>query len=191
MERCAIRGWQFGSVIRLGFRFAQCGLGLHNFDRIPRRNLAARHHLRVNTAIAVAEMVHQRLGYFEVAVPDADQRGGGAADDALDDFETGVTSDREFLADLIELAPGLPAFDIDIAAEAQWIDRSADHILDRGDRGEVDDRDDLAGDVGEAVAVGMQDSRRSAQFVGAIVGEEVLDRRAAVGGAQVGADQLA
>ena len=52
----------------------------------------------------------------------------------------------------IELVPGRPAFDIEIAAEAQRMDRRTDHILERRDRGEVDDRDHLPGDVGEAVA---------------------------------------
>ena len=188
MERCAIRGWQFGSVIRLGFRFAQCGLGSHNRDLIPRRDLATLDRLGINPAIAVAEIAHQRFRDIQVAEPGVGiDVGRGTADDALDDFEAHVAADREFLADEVELAKGLPALDIDIAAKAQRIDRRADHVLDRGDRGEVDDGDDFAGDVGEAVAGGVEDLRRPAQFVGAIVGEEVFNRRPAVGGAQVAA----
>ena len=52
----------------------------------------------------------------------------------------------------VEFVPGRPAGDIEIAAKAQRIDRRADRGLDRRDRGEVDDRDDLLGHVGEAVA---------------------------------------
>ena len=91
----------------------------------------------------------------------------------------------ELLADEIELAPGRPALDIDIAAKAQRIDRHADHVLDRRDRGEVDDRDHLAGDVGKAVAAALQDFRRPAQFIGAECGEECFDGGAAVGGAEI------
>src|SRR6478672_2995998 len=78
-------------------------------------------------------------------------------------------------SDKIELAPGWPACDIDIAAEAQRVDRRIDYILERGDRGEVNDRDYLAGDVGEAVAVGVQNFRRPMQLVGKRGGEEVFD----------------
>jgi hypothetical protein len=52
-------------------------------------------------------------------------------------------------------------------------------VLERGDRGEVNDRDYLAGDVGEAVAVGLQNFRRPMQLVGKRGGEEVFDSRAA------------
>ena len=41
----------------------------HNFDPIPRRNLAALDHLRINPAVAVAEGTHQRFRDVEVAQP--------------------------------------------------------------------------------------------------------------------------
>ena len=94
-------------------------------------------------------------------------------------------ADAHLFADKIELAPGRPACDIDIAAEAQRIDRRIDYILERGDRGQVNDRDYLAGDVGEAVAVGVQDFRRPMQLFGKRGGEEVFDSRAALIGAQI------
>ena len=51
-----------------------------------------------------------------------------------------------------EFVPGRPALDIEVGAEAQGMDRLADHVLDGADACEIDDRDDLAGDVREAVA---------------------------------------
>ncbi len=52
----------------------------------------------------------------------------------------------------VEFVPGRPALDIEVGAEAQRMDRRADHVLDGADAGEIDDRDDLAGDVGKTVA---------------------------------------
>src|SRR5262245_62870185 len=45
--------------------------------------------------------------------------------------------------------------------KAQRMDGSADRACDRGDRSEVDDRDHLAGNVGEAEAGRVQHFRRS------------------------------
>ena len=90
-----------------------------DLDLVAGSDLARCSHLGINPAIAVAESAHQRFRDVEVA--DAGQGidvGGGAADDALDDFEAGVGADAHLFADKIELDPGRPACDIDIAAEA-------------------------------------------------------------------------
>src|SRR5262249_14573712 len=62
----------------------------------------------------------------------------------------------------VELVPRRPALDVDIAAEPQRIDRRSRGGLKRDDRGEIDDRNDLAGDIGEAVARRVQELRQSA-----------------------------
>ena len=78
---------------------------------------------------------------------------GGAADDALDHLQPDV-ADRERLVEQVEFVPGRPALDIEVGAEPQRMHGAADQGLDRRDAGEIDDRDDLAGDVRKAVAVG-------------------------------------
>ena len=81
--------------------------------------------------------------------------------------------------------------DVEVGAEAQRMDRNADHGLDRRHRGEVDDRDHLGGDVREAVAVGLQHLRRPAQLGRHEAAEERLDREPALPGREVAARQLA
>ena len=99
--------------------------------------------------------------------------------------------DRDFRAEQIELVPGRPALDLQIAAEAERMHRCAGGVFQGGDRREVDDRDDLPRHVGKAVAVGAQHLRRAAQFVGAELGEEPLDRGAPFRRAEIAARGLA
>ena len=56
------------------------------------------------------------------------------------------------------------------------MDRHADDAFDRSHRSEVDDRDHLVCDVGEAEARRAEHARRPAQLVGAVAGKEALDR---------------
>jgi hypothetical protein len=65
--------------------------------------------------------------------------------------------------------------------------RHPHQIFDRGHGRQIDDRHDLACNVGEAEARRVQQARRPAKLVGAEVGEESLDRRAAVRCMQVAA----
>ena len=117
--------------------------------------------------------------------------GRGAAHDALDDLQPRARADGDLRVEQIELMPGRPAFDIEIAAEAQRMDRRAGRLLQRRDRGEVDDRDHLPRHVGKAVARRVQHLRRAAQFVGAEFREERLDRGAPLRRPQVAARGLA
>src|SRR5215831_14532967 len=77
---------------------------------------------------------------------------GGAAHDALDDSRTRLRTDYDVLAEKVEFAPGRPTFHVEVTAKPQWIDRAPNHAFDGGDRGEVDDRNHLLGDVGKAMA---------------------------------------
>jgi hypothetical protein len=65
------------------------------------------------------------------------------------------------------------------------MDGPADHVFDRGDRGEIDDRHHFARNVGETEPGCVQHPGRAAQLVGAEAGEKCLDRRAAFGRAQI------
>ena len=81
--------------------------------------------------------------------------------------------------------------DVEVAAEAQRIDRRAGGVFQLRHRREIDDRDHLLRDVGEAVARRVQHLGRAAQLVGAMFGEESLDCGAAFRRAQVAARRLA
>src|SRR5262249_38495970 len=107
--------------------------------------------------------------------------GRRATHDPLDDLEPHPQADRDLLPDQIELAPGWPAGDVEVAAKSQRMDRHADDAFDCGNRSEVDDRDHLVGDVGKAETRRVEYARRATQFVGAVAGEEALDRRAPFG----------
>src|SRR5262249_3245863 len=91
----------------------------------------------------------------------------------------------------VELVPRRPALDVDIAAEPQRIDRRSRGGLKRDDRGDIDDRNDLAGDIGEAVARRVQELRQSAQLVSAEPPEERLDGGPPRGRAQIAAHGFA
>ena len=66
---------------------------------VARRDLAAVDHFGINPAVGVAEMAQQRRRNFEIAQPGRGIHiGGGAADDALDDFQARL-ADGERLAD--------------------------------------------------------------------------------------------
>src|SRR6266568_407939 len=127
------------------------GSSLFHRDRITNTNLTISDHLGIDAAIHMAEVARERGRDFEVALGglgiDVD---GRAADDALDHLQPGLT-DRECLADQVELGPGRPALDVEIGAEAQGMHGAPEHGLDGTDAVEIDDRHDLAGDVGEAV----------------------------------------
>ena len=86
--------------------------------------------------------------------------------------------------------PRRPARHVDIGAKAQRMDGSVDRVCDRGDRGEVDDRDHLARNVGEAEAGRLQHFWRTPQLVGAEDREESFDHGAACRRAQVAARDL-
>ena len=105
---------------------------------------------------------------------------GGAADDAFHHLQSDI-ADRQRLVDEVEFVPGRPALDIEVGAEAKRMDRRAHHVLDGADAGEIDDGDDLAGDIRKTVAGAFQHLRRSLDLVGKSRGEEVLDRRPALG----------
>src|SRR5262249_61737560 len=97
--------------------------------------------------------------------------------DPLDDPKPHALTDRYLLPDEIEFAPPRPTAHVDIAAEAQRMDGCADYVLDSGHRGQVDDRDHLARNVGETEAGCMQHLGRPAQFIGAEDCKESFDRR--------------
>ena len=76
---------------------------------------------------------------------------GGAADDAFHHLQPDI-ADRKRLVEEVEFVPGRPALDIEVGAEAKRMDRRAHHVLDGADAGEIDDGDDLAGDIRKTVA---------------------------------------
>ena len=122
---------------------------------IPDRDRAALDHLahrRRNRHGRTLFMQHARNRQVADAGVGIDL-GRGATHDALDDLQPRRGPIAISASEQIELMPGRPALDVEIAAEAQRIDRRARGVLQRGDRGEVDDRTHLARDVGEAVAV--------------------------------------
>src|SRR5262249_18649707 len=143
---------------------------------IADRDLAAVHHLAVDTAVGMTEAAHERIRYRQVAhASDGIDVGCGATHDALHDLEPCGCTDCDLLAEEVELLPCRPTSDVYIAAEPQRMNRRPDRGLDRRDRGKVDDRDHFAGDVGEAVAGRVQYFRRAAQLAGAESGEERFD----------------
>src|SRR6266545_7365057 len=160
----------------------------NHIDAIAGRDLSGRDHLGIDAAIGVIEILHQRMHDRQVADSGAGlDLGRGATPDALHDLEPRLRTDREGTAEQIEFAPRRPAFDMEVGAKPQGIDRGADRALDGRDRGKIDDRDDFPGDIRETVSRAMQDLGRSAQLVGAETGEEILDRGASRRRAQIAA----
>ena len=64
--------------------------------------------------------------------------------------------------------PGRPALDIEVGAEAKRMHRRAHHVLDGADAGEVDDGDDLAGDIRKTVAGAFEHLRRALDLAGKV-----------------------
>jgi hypothetical protein len=60
-----------------------------------------------------------------------------------------------------------------------------DHVLDGAKACEIDDRDDLVGDVREAVAGAGEDLWRSLGLAGILAGEKLFDGAAAIGGFEI------
>ena len=75
-------------------------------------------------------------------------------------------ADRQRVVEEVEFVPGRPALDIEVGAEAKRMDRRAHHVLDGADAGEIDDGDDLAGDVRKAVARAFEHLRRPLDLAG-------------------------
>ena len=130
-------------------------LAFHGLMAVARRDRRRpRSPCGVDAAIRVIEGLHQRRGNREIA--DAGIRidiDRGAAHDALGHLQP-RGADRDLLPEQAEFVPGRPACDVQVGAEAQRMDRHADHGLDRRHGRKIDDRDHLGGDIREAVAVG-------------------------------------
>src|SRR5229473_300363 len=128
-------------------------LWLFGYDRIVDGNRAAGDHLGIDPTFVVAEVTHQRVRDGEVA-----RRGfrvdvgGGAADDPLHHFQPD-RANAERPVEQLGLVPCRPAADIEVGAESQGVNRLANDILDRGDAAEIDDRDDLPGDIRKTVSI--------------------------------------
>ncbi len=107
-------------------------------------------------------------------------RGGGAPDDGFHHPRAGAAK-LDLAAVGFELGPGRPSRDIEIGAEAQGIDRSADAALQIAQALQIDHRDIAGGMVGEAVAWGMDHPQRPrgglAQKFGQPAGEGVAPLR--------------
>src|SRR6185436_7709233 len=99
---------------------------------------------------------------------------GGAADDALHHLESHI-ADRKRPVEEVEFVPGRPTLDIEVGAEAKGMDRRAHHVLDGADAAEIDDGDDLAGDIRKTVARAFEHFWRALDLAGIGGGEEVLD----------------
>src|SRR5215210_4957273 len=98
----------------------------------------------------MAEAAQQRAWNIQIAKARVGvDVGGGATLDALRHFKPYAGAGFENLSDEIELGPGRHTVHIDVAAEAQRIDRNADHVLDGGDAGEIDDRHESPAGVRE------------------------------------------
>src|SRR5450432_487692 len=128
-------------------------LRLFGYNRIVDGNRAAGDHLGIDPAFVVAEVTHQCMRDGEAA-----RRGfrvdvgGGAADDPLHHFQPD-RANAERPVEQLGLMPCRPAADIEVGAESQGVNRLANHILDGGDAAEIDDRDDLAGDIRKTVSI--------------------------------------
>ena len=116
--------------------------------------------------------------------------GRGAALDPLRHLQPRL-ADRDLLAEQAELMPCRPALDIEVGAEAQRMHRHANHVLDRRDGRQIDDRHDLGGDIRKAVTFGLEHLRRAAQFRRHEAAEERLDRETALFGREIAARELA
>ena len=103
----------------------------------------------------MAKTAHQFVHDVEVAFGcfgvDVD---GGAAGDPLHHFQPDL-ADGEDLAEQFELAPGRPAADVQVGAEAQRMNRQADDVLDCVDAAQIDDGDDLAQLTGAIAATAV------------------------------------
>ena len=96
------------------------------------RDRSVRDHLGIDAAVGVAIGVHQRPGIARSRMPGVGiDLGRGAAHDPLDDLQPRRRADRDFRPEQIELMPGRPALDVDIAAEAQRMHRRAGGVLQR------------------------------------------------------------
>ena len=78
------------------------------------------------------------------------------------------SADRQRAVEQLEFVPGRPALDIEVGAEAQGMDGLPDHVLDGAEACQIDDRDDLAGDVRKAVAGAGQHLWRSLDLAGIV-----------------------
>src|SRR5262249_26782399 len=81
-------------------------------------------------------------------------------DDALDDLQSCRRANSDFLSEEIKFVPRRPAFDTEIGTEAQWVNWRAGGALKCGHRRQIDDRQNLARDIGKAVAQRGEDLRR-------------------------------
>src|SRR5450631_1737125 len=135
--------------------------GLFRRDGIADGNDAAGDHLGIDSAITMAEAALQRLWNVEIAGRtfgiDID---GGAALDPLDHLQPRV-ADGKGLTEQFELVPGRPAADVEVSAEPQGVNGHVDHVLDGSEAAEIDDGDDLPGDIGKAVAAARENFGRS------------------------------
>src|SRR5262249_32295582 len=127
-------------------------------DAVAGRNRSAGDDLRIDAAVAMAEAAQQGFGNCQIA--DARTRINvrrRTAYDALHHPQPCRWSDRKVLVEQFELSPRRPPLDIDVAAEPERVDRRAEDSRELCDRRHIDDRHDLACNVGEAVAGRMQD----------------------------------
>jgi hypothetical protein len=124
-------------------------------------------------ALAIAFFYAVGTGVGGIAGPwlfgiliDTGSRGGhlgrGATHDAFDDLQPDRGAHGDFAAQKFELAPSRPTCDVEVAAEAQRMDRRAERGFQFRDRGEVDDGHHLARHVGKAVAGCVQNLGRTA-----------------------------
>ncbi len=164
-------------------------IGCH---RSAGRDLAGGNDFPIDAAVGMAKTLHERVRDSQVAKAGLGiDVGGGAAHDPLDDLQSRggpIAIFRPTRSNSCQA--GQPAH-IDVAAKAQRMHRRADRVLDGGHRREIDDGHHFAGDVGETVAGRMQDLRRSAQLIGAELGEEPLDGGASFRRAQIAPGRLA
>src|SRR5262249_51306911 len=124
---------------------------------IPDLDLTGLDHLAVHAAIGMAEVAQQRFRDRKVAHAGVGiDVGCRATHDPFHDLDPSTFTDRNLLAEQVELEPRRPALDIDIATKAQRIDRRSDRGLEGSDRCEIDDRHDLARNVGKAMAWRVQ-----------------------------------
>src|SRR5947208_319592 len=77
----------------------------------------------------------------------------------------------------------------EVGAEAQGMDRLPDHVLDRLEAAEIDDRNNLAGDVGKPVAGAGENFWRPLDLAGIRGCEEALDRGPTLGGFEIALGQ--
>src|SRR6516164_11457056 len=156
-------------------------------DAVADGNVAGRDHLGIDAAFVMTEAAHQRLRDLEIARSavgiDVD---GGATGDPLDHLQSRFAN-CERAADQIGLLPRRPTLKIEVGAEAERVDGAADQGFDCLDAREIDDRDDLLGDIRKTVAAAFEQLRRTPELARKIHNEKCLDRRAALGRFQVAA----